>query len=98
MTITITTTQIRTTVIAEAVEYARRECLFLLIYEYKDMFDHGVWAVLTEDDPPPKDSQLLCTITHEGQIESTIDELPSDIPDRLRSSGFGPESRKRFAP
>jgi hypothetical protein len=45
MTISITTTHIRETVVAEAVEYALRECLFLFVYEYKDMFDHGVWAV-----------------------------------------------------
>ena len=71
MPITITTTQIRETVVSEAVDYARRECLVLLIYEYRDFFDHGVWAVLTKDDPAPKDSELLCTINHEGRIEST---------------------------
>jgi len=71
----ITATHIRETVVAEALKYALRECLFLFVYEYKDMFDHAVWSVLTKDDPPPADSQLLCTINHEGRIESTSAEL-----------------------
>ena len=70
-----TTTHIRQTVVAEAVEYALRECLFLLVYEYKDIFDHGVWAVITKDDPPPADSQLLCTINHEGRMLSMRDDI-----------------------
>jgi hypothetical protein len=89
MTISITTTHIRETVVAEAVEYALRECLFLFVYEYKDMFDHGVWAVLTKDDPRPADSQLLCTINHEGRVESTIAELlthplPTTLPNHVQ--------------
>ncbi len=93
MTISITTTHIRQTVVADALEYALRECLFLLVYEYKDMFDHGVWAVLTKDDPPPAHSQLLCTINHEGRMVSLRDDiLPASVQtvSRLKNKGMQP--------
>lgn len=82
---TITTTQIRAAVVAEAVQRALRECVCLLVYEYKDFFHHTVWAVLTEDERRPQDSQLLCTINHEGRVESTLVELFQDpLPNTLR--------------
>lgn len=76
-----TNTQLRETVVADAAKRARRECISLLVYEYTDMFDHTVWASLTGDEPRPKDSLLLCTIDHEGQVEWKIDKhIQAPIP------------------
>ncbi len=72
---TVTTTRLRQTVVAEAVERALGECVFLFVYEYKDMFDHTIWAVLTKGKQRPEDSRLLCTINHLGQVDWKIDEL-----------------------
>ena len=72
---TLTTTHLRQAVIAEAVERSLRECIALLVYEHKDLFDHTVWAVLTEREQRPEDSRLLCSINHEGRVEWNTDEL-----------------------
>jgi len=71
----ITTTQLRETVVNDAVQRARRECIFLLVYEYKDLFANTVWAALSEGEQRPEDALLLCTISHDGQIEWKIDRL-----------------------
>jgi hypothetical protein len=69
-----TTTQLRETVVADAVKRARRECIFLLVYEYKDLFDHTVWAALGEGEPRPSDSLLICTIDNEGTVQWKVDK------------------------
>lgn len=70
----ITTAELREIVVADAVKRARRECIFLLVYEYKDFFDHTVWAAITEGEQRPIDSLLICTITDEGQVQWKIDK------------------------
>ena len=50
-----TTAELRELVVADAVKYARRECMFLLVYEYKDFFDHTVWATVSEGEQRPID-------------------------------------------
>lgn len=70
----ITSTQLRETVVADAVKRARRESIFLLVYEYKDFFDHTVWAALSEGEQQPADSLLICTIDSEGQVEWRVDK------------------------
>ena len=69
-----TTTQLRETVVADAVKRARRECIALLVYEYKDLFDHTVWAALCEAEPRPSDALLICTIDNEGQVQWKVDK------------------------
>ena len=69
-----TTTELRETVVADAIRRARRECIFLLVYEYKDFFDHTVWATLSEDEHKPADSLLICTIDDEGQVQWKVDK------------------------
>lgn len=69
-----TTAELRELVVAEAVKRARRECIFLLVYEYKDFFDHTVWAAISEGEQRPIDSLLICTITDEGQVEWKVDK------------------------
>jgi hypothetical protein len=70
----ITTAELREVVVADAVKRARRECVFLLVYEYKDFFDHTVWAAISEGEQRPIDSLLICTITDEGQVEWKVDK------------------------
>lgn len=69
-----TTAKLRELVVADAVKCARRECIFLLVYEYKDFFDHTVWATVSEGEQRPVDSLLICTITDEGQVEWKVDK------------------------
>lgn len=69
----ITTAKLRELVVADAVKRARRECIFLLVYEYKDFFDHTVWAAITEGEQRPIDSLLICTINDEGQVQWKVD-------------------------
>jgi hypothetical protein len=69
-----TTTQLRETVVADAVKRARRECVFLLVYEYKDFFKHTVWAAVSEGEQRPTDSLLICTIDEEGQVQWKVDK------------------------
>ena len=48
---TVTTTQLCDTVVAEAVKRALHNCLFLFVCEYKDtMFDRIIRAVVTEGE------------------------------------------------
>lgn len=82
MTQTITRTQIRKNVVSEAITRAARECLFLFVYEYRGTIsDNTVWATLLEEEPPPKDSLLLCTINPNGVVEWKIDD-----PDLIQST------------
>ena len=69
-----TTAELRELVVADAVKRARCECIFLLVYEYKDFFDHTVWAAISEGEQRPIDSLLICTITDEGQVEWKVDK------------------------
>jgi hypothetical protein len=72
----ITTTQVRQTVVDEAVTRATRQSVFLFVYEYKDsIFDRTIWATLTEGEQPPQDSRLLCTVSQDGQVDWKIDDL-----------------------
>lgn len=72
---TVTRTQIRETVVNEAIERARRDCVFLFVYEYKGLFDQMIWATLTEGEPVPDDARLLCTVNHQGDVDWKIDDL-----------------------
>lgn len=73
---TVTITQVRETVVADAIRRALHDCLFLFVYEYKDtIFDRMIWAVLTEGEQPPEDSLLLCTVNHDGQVDWRTDDL-----------------------
>ena len=66
----VTTTQIRQTVVNEAVDRATRDCLFLYVYEYKGTIsDYTAWATLLGGDQPPTDSLLLCTINPNGVVD-----------------------------
>ena len=69
-----TTAELRELVVADAVKRARRDCIFLLVYEYKDFFDHTVWAAIPEGEQRPVDSLLICTITDEGQVQWKVDK------------------------
>lgn len=70
----ITTAELREVVVADAVKRARRECVFLLVYEYKDFFDHTVWATVSEGEQRPTDALLICTIDDEGQVQWKVDK------------------------
>lgn len=70
----ITTAELREIVVADAVKRARRECIFLLVYEYKDLFDHTAWAAITEGEQRPTDALLICTIDDEGQVQWKVDK------------------------
>ncbi len=72
---TVTTTQIRETVVNEAIERAKRERAFLFVYEYKDLFDEMIWATLIEGEQPPDEARLLCTINQDDHVHWTIDDL-----------------------
>ena len=72
----ITTTQIRETVVSEAITRATRACVFLFVYEYKDTISETtIWATLTEGEQVPEDSRLLCTVNQDGQVDWKIDNL-----------------------
>lgn len=78
----LTTTQIRQNVANEAITRATRECEFLFVYEYKGtLSDNTTWATLLENEQPPKDSLLLCTVNPDGVVEWKIDD-----PDLIQSS------------
>ena len=71
----VTTTQIRLTVVSEAVDRATRDCLFLYVYEYKGTIsDNTAWATLLEHEKPPKDSLLLCTVNPDGVLDWKIND------------------------
>jgi hypothetical protein len=73
---TVTTTQIRETVVKEAIERAKRECSFLFVYEYKgQLFDQMIWATLIEGEQPPENARLLCTVNQDGHVDWKIDDL-----------------------
>jgi hypothetical protein len=80
----VITTQIRHNVVNEAIDRAKRECVFLFVYEYKGTIsDNTTWATLLEHEQPPKDSLLLCTVNQDGLVDWRIDEpslIPSPIP------------------
>lgn len=61
---TVTTTEIRQTVVNEAIQRATRERAFLFVYETKGkLFDQMIWATLIEGEQPPEDARLLCTVS-----------------------------------
>jgi hypothetical protein len=72
---TVTITQIRETVVNDAIERAKRECAFLFVYEYKGLFKQTIWATLTEGEPIPDDARLLCRVNHDGYVVWQIDDL-----------------------
>lgn len=72
---TVTTTQIRETVVNEAVERAKRECVFLFVYECKGLFEQMIWATLIEGEPIPDEARLLCTVNQDGQVDWKINDL-----------------------
>ena len=73
---TVTTTEIRQTVVNEAIERAASERSFLFVYEYKGkLFDQMIWATLIEGEQPPEDARLLCTVNQEGHVDWKIDDL-----------------------
>ena len=71
----VTRTQIRQNVVSEAIDRATRNCLFLFVYEYKGtLSDNTAWATLLEQEQPPKDSLLLCTVNQNGVVDWKIDD------------------------
>jgi len=73
---TVTTTQIRQTVVNEAIERAKHDRAFLFVYEYKgQLFDQMIWATLIEGEPIPDEARLLCTINQDGHVDWKIDDL-----------------------
>lgn len=73
---TVTTTQIRETVVNEVIERAKRECSYLFVYEYKgQLFDQMLWATLIEGEQPPENARLLCTVNQDGHVDWKIDDL-----------------------
>ena len=72
---TVTTTQIRETVVTEAIERAKRECAFLFVYVYKGLFEQMIWATLIEGEQPPDEARLLCTVKQDGHVDWKIDDL-----------------------
>ena len=72
----VTTTEIRQTVVNEAIERAASERSFLFVYEYKGkLFDQMIWATLIEGEQPSEDARLLCTVDQEGHVYWKIDDL-----------------------
>ena len=73
---TVTTTEIRQTVVNEAIQRATRERAFLFVYETKGkLYDQMIWATLIEGEQPPEDARLLCTVSQEGHVDWKIDDL-----------------------
>src|SRR6185369_10188236 len=73
----ITQPQIQETVIKEAIERAKRDCVFLFVYEYKGLFEETIWATLTESEPVPDKARLLCRVNHDGYVlRQTDDQTP----------------------
>jgi hypothetical protein len=73
---TVTTTEIRQTVVNEARERAIRERAFLFVYEYTgQLFNQLIWATLIEGEQAPEDARLLCTVNQEGLVDWKIDDL-----------------------
>jgi hypothetical protein len=68
----ISTIRLRETVVAEAVERAIRECISLLVYEYKDIFDHTVWAVLTKGEQRPQAHDTFAPSTTKVESNGTL--------------------------
>jgi len=71
----VTKTQIRETVVNDAIERAKRECAFLFVYEYKGLFEQMIWATLTEGEPIPDEARLLCRVNHDGYVVWQTDDL-----------------------
>jgi hypothetical protein len=71
----VTRTQIRETVVNEAIERAKRNCVFLFVYEYEGLFEQMIWTTLTEGEPVPDDARLLCRVNHDGYVVWQIDDL-----------------------
>ena len=73
---TVTTTQIRETVVNEAIKRAKRKCSFLFVYECKgQLFNQMIWATLIQGEQPPEDARLLCTVNQDGHVDWKVDDL-----------------------
>ena len=79
----ITRTQIRETVVKEAIARAKRECAFLFVYEYEGLFAPMIWATLIDGEPIPDEARLLCTVNQDGHVDWKLDGLVARTPAEL---------------